>query len=136
MNHNYHDITSRIQEPPKWWDENAVPRYCDFAPDQASNIYARQVVLMEIACQSCDKRFLVCMSDDNMTLVRGQMTTFEAIEKDAIHYGDPPNTDCCVGTTMNSIPLRIVEAWSKDWKKLFEWERKPEYERAINCEWG
>lgn len=134
MNHNYYDITSRIQEPVKWWDENAVPRYCEFHPDQASNIYARQAVLMEIACQSCDKRFLVCMTTDNMTLVREYPTLFQEIEDDAIHYGDPPNTDCCVGTTMNSVPIRIVEAWSKD--LLFEWERKPKYEREIECDWA
>jgi hypothetical protein len=34
---------------------------------------------------------------------------------------------------MNSIPKRVIEFWSsRSWK----WERRPEFERAIDCEWA
>lgn len=33
MHHSYHDITSRISEPPKWWDENG-----DWVRDKALEI--------------------------------------------------------------------------------------------------
>ena len=42
MNTEYDDIRALIAEPPRWWDEFAVPRYCDFHPRRAANIYARE----------------------------------------------------------------------------------------------
>ena len=37
---NYEDILSRIAEPPRWFDEQGVPRYCEFAPHRIANIYS------------------------------------------------------------------------------------------------
>ena len=136
MNHSYHDIISRIPEPPKWWDEFAVPRYCDFSPDHKANIYADQVVLLEIACQNCNERFHVAMSQSktDRTIYNRQSLLGDV---DALHYGDPPNTDCCLsGATMNSIPLRVLEAWHRDIPILMDWERVPELERKISCDWA
>ena len=31
------DITERIAETPKWWDENGAPRYMEFEPRRAAN---------------------------------------------------------------------------------------------------
>ena len=53
MDRNYLDISSRIAEAPTWFDECAVPRYCQFYPQYMANIYAREGVLVEIACQFC-----------------------------------------------------------------------------------
>lgn len=40
MRASYSDITSRISEPPQWWDENGCPRYCEPHPTHRVNIYA------------------------------------------------------------------------------------------------
>lgn len=55
-----------------------------------------------------------------------------------LHYGDPPNTGCCLsGASMNSEPRRILEYWSTndprhvsndvvvDVAEYFKWNRKP-----------
>jgi hypothetical protein len=109
MHNDYSDITSRITEPPKWWDEHAVPRYCDFGPEKVANIYADEVALVEIACQNCGRRFQVAFVADLMRhLARGgsdkpynRDNLAQAIRGGIIHYGDPPNTGCCpAGPTM------------------------------------
>jgi hypothetical protein len=58
----YRDIRERIPEPPTWFDECAVPRYCDFTPHYAANIYAREAVLFLIECQACGHQFRVCLT--------------------------------------------------------------------------
>ena len=62
MNHHYKDILSRIPDPPRWFDENATPRWDDFNPYSVADIYADQVALMLISCQSCDTMFDVAFS--------------------------------------------------------------------------
>lgn len=154
MNHHYTDIVSRIAEPPAWWDENATPRWGDFEPRACSNIYARNVCLLLIECQNCGREFKVCMSDsdhgfrwlpvpgaseENVGPTPCEFTVdrklADLIRADEIHYGDPPNTDCChAGATMNSVPKRVLEFWelvSKSW----EFQRVPSLERAIDCGW-
>lgn len=135
MHHHYRDITSRISEPPKWYDEEAVPRYCDFAPDQTANIYASEAALVEIACQGCGTRFKVAFSWDRMDMkwVRGTPRLHEELTladvKD-LHYGDPPNAGCCPsGPTMNCDDLRVLEFWRKN--ERFRWTRIPELEVAL-----
>ncbi len=133
MNHHYRDITDRLGNKPPWWDEHAVPRYCDFSPHNTADIYAREVCLVEIECQSCGEAFKVCMSrgdfgfgPDGLEDRRGSLA--KAVESGAIHYGDPPNNGCCpAGPTMNSIPRQVIEFWRKG--KGFEWERVPALER-------
>lgn len=125
MNHSYGDITVRLGLP-AWWDEHGVPRYCDFEPQAVSNIYARQAVLLEIACQSCGARFRVCLTigplDERVNDV-GEL-----------HYGDPPNTSCCpAGPTMSSVPLRVLEFWQRN---AGDWTRRADLEKSIDCEWA
>lgn len=125
MNHHYNDIRSRIQSKPLWFDENAVPRYEPFNCRDRANIYAKEVTLLEIACQNCGHRFDVCMTNNwNGPTLRQQ------IEDGLIHYGDPPNVQCCMaGPTMNCLDLRVIEYWHNP--KIFEWIRVTELEIVL-----
>lgn len=131
MHHDYHDITSRIKEDPAWYDQNGVPRYGKHSPDACPDIYAREVILLKIECQSCHRPFMVQMSTGPVAWIaygaQGQYKEngiARAIKAKAIHYGDPP-IHGCVGDTMNSDPIRIIEYWRK---ARFEWRRLKTYE--------
>lgn len=133
MNHHYRDITDKLGAP-QWWDEHAVPRYCDFSPNKTANIYRREVVLLEIRCQDCERPFRVCMTLGSLDEARGIPSLVNAIRSAELHYGDPPNVGCCpAGPTMNSIPVRVLEFWNC---RPFEAERVPELEIAIEPEWA
>jgi hypothetical protein len=47
---------------PLWWDENGVPRFDTHHPGLCPDIYADEVALLRIACQGCEREFLVQMS--------------------------------------------------------------------------
>lgn len=129
MNHHYFDIRSRIAEPPTWFDEHGVPRYCEFAPKECSNIYAREVALVRIACQGCGNGFQVCLSAG-----LGDVLLSKLVETRELHYGDPPNIDCCAaGPSMNSIPQRVLQFWRA---AEFSWHRVPELEVDITPDWA
>jgi hypothetical protein len=136
MNINYHDILSRIPEPPKWFDEHAVPRFIAFSPDQVADIYADEAVLAEVACQGCARCFSVAFSLSPMDRVRAigvQPRLADQIRNQTLHYGDPPNVDCCAaGPTMNSEPKRVLEYWAREG---FDWVRKTELEVSIEPDW-
>lgn len=149
MHHDYEDIRSRIAEPPLWWDENAVPRYCAFEPNAIANIYADEAVLAEITCQRCGRPFRVAFSQDGMQRCtrKGNARLADDIRLKELHYGDPPNARCCdAGPTMNSEPRRVLEYWSthhaeyvvdglvKD-GRYFDWRRDPGLEVAIVPDW-
>ncbi len=141
MNESYRDIRSRIAEPPDWWDEHAVPRYGAFSPQHIADIYADECALVLIACQSCGASFPVAMSSGTSTATlmaarREGPITAEAlrrysvsagIERGDIHYGDPPNIECCPGgPTMNCDDLRVLQFWRRengDWHRVVELER-------------
>lgn len=135
MHANYADIRERIAEPPKWFDERAVPRYCEFQPHQVADIYAREVVLAEIACQGCGAKFHVAFSRDpaRYHLLGLEPRELAAdIRERTLHYGDPPNTVCCpAGPTMNSEPIRVLEYWRKDYAISFAWVRDTSLETEI-----
>ena len=141
MNHYYEDILSRITDPPKWWDEKAAPRYCDFNPFEVSNIYADEVCLLEIRCQQCRRTFQVAMSQDPLSRSRvrakrgAKFSLATTITKKAIHYGDPPNIRCCpAGPTMNSAPIRVLEYWARDEQNINQWDRDAKLEIIIEEE--
>jgi hypothetical protein len=132
MHTHYEDILSNVPLEPLWFDENAVPRFCDFAPDKLANIYADECVLMRISCQVCATRLLVAMSGSRGKLAR---TLSEQIERHEIHFGDPPNIQCCAsGPTMNSVPRLVLEYWKRGLKAP-QWERDPTLERDIVPDW-
>lgn len=117
MNRFYSDIISRIPELPKWFDEHAVPRYEEFTPDQASNIYAIVAVLALIQCQSCKEKFKVCFTYNSYD----DLQLSKLIHHNNLFYGDPPNMECCPsGPTMSSDTLQVLEYWSKE---DFDWVR-------------
>ena len=122
MHQFYRDILSRIPESPKWFDDNGVPRYEDFSPDLIADIYAVAAILLEIECQGCGTNFMAAIS-------------WRSSGPFELEYGDPPNIECCrTGPTMNSVPLRVCEYWVRD-SSSRTWERRPERETAIDCEW-
>lgn len=141
MNPSYEDITSRIDEPPAWWQEGGVPRWGMFTPAQASSIYATELVLMEIECQTCETRFRVAMCHD---LMANEPSIAQRIIAGTLHYGDPPNgghdETCGSGASMNSVPKQILEYWSThdprytkdgqvvDTEKYFSWKRNALFE--------
>lgn len=107
MKHHYRDITDQLGTP-GWWDENGVPRYCDFSPEEGANIYAQEICLLEIHCQACARPFQVAMSS------REPRALEEAVRAGTLHYGDPPCLPCCpAGPTMNSVPVRVIEFWER-----------------------
>lgn len=126
MHHDYKDIISRIPEKPKWWDSNAVPRYCDFHPKHSPNIYADQVILLRIACQGCLNQILVEMNwGETDFVLNPNVTSFDQRIKD-IYYGDPPNTGCCdIGASMSSISLFVEQFWEE---KNWQWVRRNDLE--------
>lgn len=119
----YEDIISRIPEEPKWWDENGVPRYCEFEPGLQP--YTDEAALVLIACQSCGREFKVSISVEYR---HPSLTTCGDVQ-----YGDPPN-GCsyddlgpCSGMAMSTDAQRILEFWSRR-NPEHEWKRLPEFE--------
>ena len=123
MNNRYDDITSRIGDPPLWWDSNGVPRFDPFKPRMCPNIYTHEVGLFLIACQYCGERFEVEMHTDIFA-------HRSKVPPSKWHYGDPPNHGC-VGDTMNCEDIAVLEFWTRD--GLEEWKRRPEMEGIIDA---
>ena len=126
---DYKDIIRRAGQP-NWYDSGGIPRYGKFHPDKVE-IYAQWVAFVEIACQSCDKRFHVAVSRDRMELGKLGPIYPRSCTIGSFHYGDPPRhgslKECAAGDTMNSTPIRIIELWYKD-EKSWNWKRNSDYE--------
>ena len=150
MNHHYSDIRGRIAEPPKWWDEHAVPRYNEFIPEELANIYAEECCLLLICCQGCGQEFKVAISIDAFARFEelhqrsgGTRPNAEDVEThwladdirhSRINYGDPPNVSCCdAGPSMNSVPMRVLEYWRKSIEH-WGWERDSTLEVDIHSD--
>lgn len=111
MHADYRDIRDLIPTPPLWFDEFGVPRYRRFSPLLLANIYARECAFVRIHCQACDREFHVAVSWSD----EPPSTLAELIQSNRLHYGDPPNVDCCgTGPTMSSVPRKIMEYWSRE----------------------
>lgn len=137
MKNYYGDILDLMPISPAWWDENSVPRFCDFSPQYTANIYASEVVLFEVKCQICGASFNVVLSG-RKELICDKVEYWPLAGKiitKMLHYGDPPNSDCCLsGPTMNSEPHRVLEYWRRDNKSL-QWKRMSEHEVDIKPYW-
>lgn len=100
---------------PLWHDEHGTPRFAPHHPELCADIYAREVALLEIACQGCERRFRVQVSVSAHDFLRAHdaaMTLESLITTGIIHYGDPPNVGCCPsGPTMSANDLRVLEYW-------------------------
>jgi hypothetical protein len=156
MHCHYKDILKLADKAPKWFDENAVPRFCAFAPDECANIYADEVVLLLIRCQNCHHPFRVCISTSHSermiqtVRMRAWGETLDPSKKveeigplatriQGLHYGDPPNISCCpAGPTMGSDPIKVIEFWDRldpmDRRGNREWKRRRELEVRLDDE--
>lgn len=114
MHRYYGDILDRIDGKPLWFDEHGVPRYRPFKPELL-NIYASEAVLALIECQACGTEFKVAFAGFTQKSESGRQDGLAMeIEGKTLHYGDPPNTQCCdAGPSMNSIPVHVLEYWVK-----------------------
>lgn len=135
MNCHYSEILAKMGEP-IWWDEHAVPRFIPFSPDLVANIYAEEVALVLIECQSCQHPFKVVFSSADMDRVFNPEAKplSESLSKEdgCLDYGDPPCIFCCPsGPTMSSTPKKVLEFWRHDVKE-FKWVRVPELEKEFH----
>lgn len=130
----YEDIHALTDSPPEWWDANGVPRYAPFHPTMLG-VYDKWAVLVMIRCQSCRRVFHVGEGFSAYAFTHMDWEDNDGVTQpslpwicDGYHFGDPPAHGGCVGMTMNSVPVRILEGWEK---QNFEWVRDPEVE-SIN----
>jgi hypothetical protein len=125
----YEDLRERLGTP-LWVDEFGVPRYCEFTPDAAANIYAEWVALMEVECQACQKTFKCATSlslGDFARMKRideyiANQTNHNWMIEQLIRWGDAPwhtyegdeasFDGQCAGTTM-STEVRRAKVWRK-----------------------
>lgn len=120
MHCSYRDITAPLGAP-RWWDENAVPRYCDFHPDYLANIYGEEAALVALKCASCGV-LLPCALSKSRFHVLGDGSMFLASGglRDAF-YGDPPHHSCeGGGDSMTADIYHVIEKWTRrehDWRK-------------------
>ncbi len=141
MKRLYSDIIDKLGEP-LWYDGNGCPRYRDFGPDLC-DIYISAVVLLEIACQSCRKRFIVATEFSNEEYLEADLPSRYSSKladelSSVAHYGDPPRhpheNKCMAGESMNSIPLRIIEWWEHTDLDELRWRRRKEFEIDVRDE--
>ena len=136
MNHDYLDIRSRIPEQPAWWDEHGVPRYGAFTPDAVASS-ALEIILLRVACQSCERPFDVCMKWSARDRHHGIPSLADRIPLGHVEYRDPPNVGCCpVGPTMCSVALRVLEFWRRGTCDGLRWERVPALEIDVVPGWA
>jgi hypothetical protein len=122
---NFSDITSRIAEPPTWFDTQGTPRYGEFRPE-ALGIYDDFAVLVEIECQSCGQSFCIGCGGttiDTRAVAYGGQIVKRTLEELAAHFafGDPPRHDAayghgaerCAGETMSCNEIGVVQAWRR-----------------------
>lgn len=125
MHPKYEDIlnlASQAGVEPVWWDENGVPRFRPFRPEDLG-VYDYFAALGEIECsaQYCRRGFLVGVGlpKQTFTLTRFVTNSIDSVI-DAIEcYGDPPrhttpDGGTCAGETMVSDMVRIVGVWVRD----------------------
>ena len=138
MKATYQDIRNKVAAEPTWFDGNGVPRYCEFGPEHLPSIYAKEAVLLHIRCQACGESFAVGLGGSPFfgTAFSELVQDWQRHEHDPhrwgpIHYGDPP-IHGCVGDTMSSIDVEIVQFWQRG--GAHEWARVPEFEIALEDE--
>ena len=129
---DYRDILDSAGRPPDWWTHHGVPRFARFTP-RMLGVYDEYAILAEIACHSCDQRFLIGEGWRRFEVSPTEIHTHSLIEMaGAWTFGDPPRHEDgqrrCAGETMSSVEMRIVEAWERD---DLDWVRHPELERFV-----
>jgi hypothetical protein len=121
MYRRYEEIREKLGEP-LWHDDQGVPRYIEFHPSLCG-VYDTHVALLNIACQSCGKRFLVAASYNAFIGFRIQLSLPTSDEAGSFGFGDAPYHGGCAGETMTTDTMEIVQFWFKrtgDWIQLSE----------------
>ena len=133
MRQHYTDIRDKIAEPPKWWDENGVPRYIDFSPHYLADVYTQEGALVEIACAACQRLLYVAFSNIlEEPLAKYGTPLADRIREGKLIYGDPPwHFNCQDGPSRACYELRVVEYWirghnSGGWSH--QWRRESTFE--------
>lgn len=139
----YRDIRTKLGAP-LWTDQYGVPRYDEFSPELASEIYDDWVALLEVKCQSCEKVFTcsTCVAKFQMVIKRKDIVTEEDIISQLIGWGDAPwhtfegdeasMDGQCAGTTMTTSVIG-AKVWRKD---RFDWIEVDRglYEKLLDAE--
>jgi hypothetical protein len=106
MKQKYSCILSRIQETPKWYDENGVPRYEEFNPYSCADFYCKECALIRISCACCGTTFNVAVSSSLYDVAN------DLSKRSTLSYGDPPNVECCEeGVSTVSNVEKVLEFW-------------------------
>lgn len=127
---SYRDITTRIAEPPVFFDHHGVPRYEPFAAELLG-VYDDFALLAVIACQSCRRQFLVGCGWPRFNVFLDPIVEHTLAElAESFDYGDPPRHNAagngrCAGETMSSDVVRIAQAWERIG---LNWSRREAYE--------
>lgn len=90
------------------------------------------MILLEIQCQACHKRFKVEMHWSRRYGMPSISVAIDLDNLEYIHYGDPPRHSkndtvlCAAGDTMNAESMKILEFWSRSdnggWERLSQYE--------------
>ena len=124
----FEDILQAANRKPLWYDDHGTPRFSPYYPELSPNIYSDESCLYEIKCQYCHEKFLVSECWDRFESISHPYdwpaNMSECIKKEMLSYGDPPRHDC-VGDTMTSDTIRVVEFWKK---AIMKWNRIPDLE--------
>jgi hypothetical protein len=83
------------------------------------------------------------VTEQVMDRITGDVPTLaRRIQSGSLHYGDPPNMQCCpAGPTMNCEDLHVLEYWirkpSRVGKVITEWHQVPDLELDLDPTlWG
>lgn len=125
----YSDILDLSPTRPLWWDEQAVPRFCQFAPDKVANFYATEAALLLISCVfNPIHHFVVAASGPR----RSGRTLADEIRDGSFRYGDPPRIAECRDGDTTAHPIRVLQYWRQDWTPLPRWFRDPSLEIVLD----
>lgn len=133
MKRHYRDILDRVAEEPLWFDEHGVPRFSAFSINEIADIYATEAALVLVTCQGCGREFRVAFS----RCMEGEPLS-DQIRAKSLHYGYPPNIECCEpGPTMNSEPRKVLQFWRRFFEPDFSigYTRDQSLEIDITPDW-
>ena len=119
MQQAYHDIKDKLGEP-LWYDEAGVPRYAEFHPTLANDVYAQEIALLEVACQHCGWHYQVALMGGGI-MMHTPLNTLRWID-------DPPEHGCPIGETESAEMLRVLQFWQRGENTGYEWRHVPSAE--------
>lgn len=135
-------LAASVGHEPDWYDAHGVPRYATFEP-RMLGVYDHFAVLAKIGCQGCDETFLVGEGKGHMDVAWWEDDPRLPVLEDLAvnyHYGDPPRHGGCMGETMGSFAVEMVEVWTmedyastiNEEHRMPQWERVPKYEGVVS----